>query len=82
MRDFIILTDSCADLTEEQYLERGIRTVELGVILEGANPIPNREINVKDFYAKQRSKIGTTTSAASIEFQTLPERSHYAGSCR
>ncbi len=67
MRDFIILTDSCADLTEEQYRERGIRTVELGVILEGAEPIPNCDVDVKDFYAKQRNKIGTTTSAASIE---------------
>lgn len=67
MRDFIILTDSCADLTAEQYRDHGIRTIELGVILEGADPIPNCDIDVKDFYAKQRSKIGTTTSAASID---------------
>ena len=67
MRDFIILTDSCADLTAEQYRDHGVRTVELGVIMEGADPIPNCDVNVKDFYAKQRSKIGTTTSAASID---------------
>lgn len=67
MRDFIILTDSSADLTAEQYKELGVRTVELGVILEGADPIPNCDVDVKEFYAKLRNKIGTTTSAASIE---------------
>ena len=67
MRDFIILTDSSADLTAEQCRELGIRTVELGVIIEGADPIPNCDVDVKDFYAKLRGKISTTTSAASIE---------------
>ena len=67
MRDFIILTDSSADLTAEQYQSLGVRTVELGVILEGDEPIPNCDVDVKDFYAKLRDKIGTTTSAASIE---------------
>lgn len=67
MRDFIILTDSSADLTAEQYQALGVRTVELGVVLEGADPIPNCDVDVKDFYAKLRGKISTTTSAASIE---------------
>ena len=67
MRDFIILTDSSADLTAEQYKALGVRTVELGVILEGADPIPNCDVDVKDFYTKLRNKITTTTSAASIE---------------
>jgi len=67
MRDFIILTDSSADLTAEQYKALGVRTVELGVILEGADPIPNCDVDVKDFYTKLRNKIATTTSAASIE---------------
>lgn len=75
MRDFIILTDSSADLTAEQYKALGVRTVELGVILEGADPIPNCDVDVKDFYTKLRNKITTTTSAASIEqFITVFEK--------
>lgn len=67
MRDFIILTDSSADLTEEMSLELGIRTVQLGVIVEGADPVPNNELDVKDIYCQLRNKTTITTSAANID---------------
>lgn len=67
MRDFIILTDSSADLTEEMSLELGIRTVQLGVIVEGADPVPNIELDVKDIYRQLRNKTTITTSAANID---------------
>ncbi len=67
MRDFIILTDSSADLTEEMSLELGIRTVQLGVIVEGADPVPNNELDVKDIYRQLRNKTTITTSAANID---------------
>ena len=67
MRDFIILTDSSADLTEEMSKDLGIRTIQLGVVVEGAAPVPNNEVDVKDIYNKLRNKTTITTSAANIE---------------
>lgn len=67
MRDFVIVTDSSADLTEEMSLELGIRTVQLGVIVEGADPVPNNELDVKDIYRQLRNKTTITTSAANID---------------
>ena len=72
MRDFVIVTDSSADLTEEMSLELGIRTVQLGVIVEGADPVPNNELDVKDIYRQLRNKTTITTSAANID-QVLKE---------
>ena len=67
MRDFVIVTDSSADLTEEMSLELGIRTIQLGVIVEGADPVPNNELDVKDIYRQLRNKTTITTSAANID---------------
>ena len=67
MRDFVIVTDSSADLTEEMSKDLGIRTIQLGVVIEGAEPIPNNEVDVKDIYRQLRNKTAITTSAANIE---------------
>lgn len=67
MRDFVILTDSSADMTEEMSNSLGVRTTQLGVIVDGAAPVPNNEVDVKEIYGKLRNKVNVTTSAASID---------------
>ena len=67
MRDFIIFTDSSADLTKEMSEELGLRTIQLDVIVEGEEPMPNDRVDIKEIYAKLRAKKGASTSAVSIE---------------
>ena len=72
MRDFIIVTDSATDLTAEMARELGIRTIQLEVIMEGGEPVPNDCVEPRAFYAQLRAKQGATTSAVSIDrFQAL-----------
>ena len=67
MRDFVIFTDSSADLTKEMSEALGLRTVQLDVIVEGEEPTPNDQVDIKDIYAKLRAKKGASTSAVSID---------------
>ena len=67
MRDFIIFTDSSADLTKEMSEELGLRTIQLDVIVEGEEPTPNDQVDIKEIYAKLRAKKGASTSAVSID---------------
>ena len=67
MRDFVIFTDSSADLTREMSEELGLRTISLDVIVEGEEPTPNDQVDIKEIYAKLRAKNGASTSAVSIE---------------
>lgn len=67
MRDFIIVTDSSADLTKEMSEELGLYTVQLDVIVEDEEPTPNDQVDIKEIYAKLRAKKGASTSAVSID---------------
>ena len=67
MRDYVIVTDSSADLTEQMSNELGIRTLQLEVLVEGETSKPNNEIDIKEFYGKLRAKKTATTSAVNIE---------------
>ena len=67
MKDFVIFTDSSADLTKEMSEELGLRTVQLDVIVEGEEPTPNDQVDIKEVYAKLRAKKGASTSAVSID---------------
>ena len=67
MRDFVIFTDSSADLTKEMSEELGLRTIQLDVIVEGEEPAPNDQVDIKEIYAKLRAKKGASTSAVSID---------------
>ena len=67
MRDYVIFTDSSADLTAEMSASLGLRTIQLDVILEGENATPNNQVDIRDFYAKLRAKKTATTSAVGIE---------------
>ncbi len=67
MRDFVIFTDSCADLTPEMYGELGLRVMQLDVIVEGESPLPNDRVDIKEIYAKLRAKKSASTAAVNIE---------------
>ena len=67
MRDFIIVTDSSADLSPKMSKELGIKTIQLGVVVENAAPIPNNKIDTKAFYSELRAKKTASTSAANID---------------
>ena len=67
MRDFIIFTDSSADLTKEMSDELGLNTVQLDVIVEGEEPTPNDQVDIQEIYTKLRAKKGASTSAVSID---------------
>ena len=67
MRDFVILTDSSADLTAEMSQPLGIRTIPLEVMVEGEASKTNDKVDTKEFYAKLRDKKMAKTSAVSID---------------
>ena len=67
MRKYIIFTDSSADLTKEMSESLGIRTIQLDVIMEGEKPAANDQVDIKDFYAKQRAKKSATTAAVGMD---------------
>ena len=67
MANYVIMTDSSADLSRELAESLGVRILSLEVLMDGADPVPNDQINVKEFYTKLREKTKVTTSAVSIE---------------
>ncbi len=67
MRDYVIVTDSSADLSTDMAEKLGVYTVQLGVVIDGQDPVPNGELDIRDTYRKLREKRSLTTSAASID---------------
>ena len=69
MRDFVILTDSCCDLTAQMAEELGISVLPLSLLIGNAsyqNYLDGREIGFKEFYDKVRGGAMPTTSAVSV----------------
>lgn len=66
MNNYVILTDSCCDLTKEQLSELQVGCISLEVLIDG-NPVFNEDINIEDFYKTLRQKGSVSTSAASME---------------
>ena len=69
MRDYVILTDSCCDLTAQMADELGIVSIPLTLLMndkEYHNYLDGREITPKDFYAHIRSGNMPTTSAINV----------------
>ena len=64
MNPYVIVTDSSCDLPQALVAEYGLEVVQLAVSLDGGDPIPNNELDIKDFYAQLRDKKRATTSAA------------------
>ena len=67
MNNYVILTDSCCDLTEEQLAELSAASLSLEVLIDGGEPIYNHELDIKEFYKKLREKGSVTTAAISME---------------
>ena len=67
MREFVIFTDSATDITSEMANALGVKTVQLEVIMDGAEPLPNDCVEPKAFYADLRAKKGATTAAVNID---------------
>jgi DegV family protein with EDD domain len=69
MRDYIIMTDSCCDMSAELAEELDLTVLPLSLQMEGAtyrNYLDGREIGFKDFYARIRGGALATTSAVSV----------------
>ena len=69
MRDYVILTDSCCDLTAQIADELGIVSIPLNLVMddrEFRNYLDGRDISPKDFYARIRSGSMPTTSAINV----------------
>ena len=73
MRDYVILTDSCCDLSAEMAAELGVEILPLRLQMgERAyrNYLDGREIGFHEFYERVRSGELATTSAVSVgEFE-------------
>ena len=73
MREYVIMTDSCCDLTDHMARELGLTVVPLTVHIDGhdyPNMLDGSAISFEDFYGKIRSGVLATTSAANVgQFQ-------------
>ena len=69
MRDFVIMTDSCCDLTAQMAEELGVVVLPLHLLIGEetfANHLDGREIGFKEFYDRVRNGAMPTTSAVSV----------------
>ena len=75
MREYVIMTDSCCDLTDHMARELGLTVVPLTVHIDGhdyPNMLDGSAISFEDFYGKIRSGVLATTSAANVgQFQEV-----------
>ena len=67
MNNYVILTDSSADLVPEILDNPDLHILQLDVIIEGEEARKNCDVDIKDFYAKLREKKNATTNAVNIE---------------
>ena len=69
MRDFVIMTDSCCDMTAQMAEELELKVLPLSLLM-GADTYRNwldgREIGFHDFYERIRAGATATTSAISV----------------
>ena len=70
MREFVLMTDSCCDLSQQMVEELGVVVLPLSVLQEGREDRDypdHRELDPKVFYAKLRAGAMGSTSAANAE---------------
>ena len=74
MRDFVIMTDSCCDLTAQMAQELDLTVLPLTLHMDGndyRNYLDGRDLDFQEFYAKVRSGVKSSTSAISVgDFQS------------
>lgn len=67
MSNYVILTDSCCDLTAAQLKDISVDSIDLEVIIDNGEPILSNNLDLKEFYAKLRQKGSVTTSAVAMD---------------
>ena len=70
MREFVLMTDSCCDLSQQMVEDLGLVVLPLSVLQEGKEyrDYPDhRELDPKVFYQKLRAGAIGSTSAANVE---------------
>lgn len=73
MKDFVIVTDSCCDLTDALAKEAELTVIPMVLNISGNeyhNYLDEREISSKDFYARLRSGENASTSAVNMDVFT------------
>ena len=79
MSEFVIMTDSCCDMTAAMAEELGISVLPLSLQMGEDvyhNYLDGREIGFEDFYARIRSGQTATTSAVSVGAFEAEMRTH------
>ena len=69
MKDYVILTDSCCDLSAKLAAELELNVLPLSFMMEGKeyfNYLDNRDIEPADFYKRLRGGALGTTSAINV----------------
>jgi DegV family protein with EDD domain len=67
MNNYVILTDSCCDLTKEQLKALSVESLSLEILIGENDPIYNDDVDIKEFYKTLREKGKVTTSAISMD---------------
>ena len=67
MNKYVIVTDSSSDLTRDIINDPEVVYLQLDVLMDGEASKANCDVDIKDFYAKLRSKKNATTSAVNID---------------
>ena len=67
MSNYVIVTDSSADLNKEITASLGVEVLPLEILMDDNPPVYNDQVDVAAFYQKLREKTKVTTSAVSIE---------------
>ena len=83
MRDYVIMTDSCCDLSAQMAQEMGLVVLPLSVMQDGKeykNYLDHRELDPKVFYGKLRAgSLGSTSAANAESFREAMEPILQAG---
>lgn len=69
MGDYVIVTDSCCDITSQMADDLGVNVIPLSVNIDGStykNYLDGREISFEDFYKKLSGGATPSTNAISI----------------
>lgn len=78
MRDYIVMTDSCCDLTDQMARELELEVLPLTMHMDGENypnDLAGTAISNKEFYKRLRAGKIATTSAANVgQFQEAMRR--------
>ena len=67
MRDYIIMTDSCCDLNQQEVDELGLTVLPLSFTIDGKtylNTPDHAEMSPEEFFAKIAAGENSTTAAA------------------